>query len=255
MSPPGRGLRARSARVLGGAPRTSGFPTSSNRASSFHLHWLGLPSERLVEASVELEVVAGPAVPHLYFWALQASFADGRRRLGGAHLGLQWHAAAPRPHRGELGRVRRRRAASSTGSESPLPSATGNPNTRDFCVVPRVGPTASRSAPADSPVPGVVRSTASACVSWPPVVGELVDLMVWSEVFARCDDPSVVVRWRNFAAVTPDGREVRPDRLQVTYQSAADGGCDNTSVAVEGGAAEQVTAVSRQVPSGTVLPL
>ncbi len=36
-----------------------------------------------------------PAVPRLYFWALQVSFASGPRLQGGAHLGLQWHPRYP----------------------------------------------------------------------------------------------------------------------------------------------------------------
>src|SRR5690349_12962684 len=74
--------------------RTTGFPTSSNRASSMHLWWTPAPPPA-TEVSVVLEIVEPPAVPHLYFWALQASFVDRGRRIGGAHLGLQWYDRHP----------------------------------------------------------------------------------------------------------------------------------------------------------------
>src|SRR5947209_2169378 len=66
--------------------RTTGRPTSSNRASSFHLHWKMPTAEKFTEVSVTIEVLVPPAVPELYFWALQAGFSGG----GAAHTGLQW---------------------------------------------------------------------------------------------------------------------------------------------------------------------
>ena len=72
--------------------RTSGMPSSANGASSLHAWWdLAGP---LREVAVTLEVLVPPAVPWLYFWALQVSFVDRGRRAGGGHLGLQaapWH--------------------------------------------------------------------------------------------------------------------------------------------------------------------
>ncbi|MCX6523597.1 MAG: hypothetical protein NTX58_02345, partial [Actinobacteria bacterium] len=74
--------------------RVAGLPTSSNRASSFHLSWQ-LPSEEdspITAVAVTLEILEPPSVERLYFWALQADFADENgRHGGGAHLGLQWH--------------------------------------------------------------------------------------------------------------------------------------------------------------------
>ncbi|MEJ7584421.1 MAG: hypothetical protein WKF43_10130 [Acidimicrobiales bacterium] len=79
--------------------------------------------------------------------------------------------------------------------------------------------------------------------------------MVWSEVFARCDDPPVAVRWSGLEAVAADGSRHRPDRVTVSYQTGIDGGCDNTDVAVDGEGIVQFTNRFRRTPHGAVLPL
>ena len=53
------------------------------------------PSAPLIGVQATFEIVEPPQVDHLYFWALQASFGDGRRSHGGAHLGLQWNNRHP----------------------------------------------------------------------------------------------------------------------------------------------------------------
>ena len=83
---------------------------------------------------------------------------------------------------------------------------------------------------------------------------DLVSPIVWSEVFAACDEPSVTVRWSGLHAITHNGTVVEPDRLQVTYQSHADGGCANTDVTVDEIGVRQTTAVERVTPHGTLLP-
>jgi hypothetical protein len=84
----------------------------------------------------------------------------------------------------------------------------------------------------------------------------LVDPVVWTEAFARCDDPSVVVRWSQFQCMTADGQTVVPSGVSVNYQSYADGGCDNTTMVLDdAGGVSQVTNESRSVAQGTVLPL
>jgi len=247
----GRRLAARWAGTFG--PRTSGPPRSSNGASSFHLRWLGLdPGETIIEASVTLEIVVPPVVPHLYFWALQASFADVTA-TGAGHLGLQWYAAHPGGTAANWGGYRHG-GGELDGTASELPSATGNPNTRDFQWEPgrpyrlTIGRGSEDGAWRGSVDGQVIRE----------LHGDghrLTDLMVWSEVFARCDDPSVVARWSAFAARSTAGTTLVPDRLAVSYQSNPDGGCDNSSVRVSGGVADQVTNTTRDVPAGAVLPL
>ncbi len=234
-------------------PRRGGFPTSSNGASSFHLRWRGLPVDQsIVEASVTLEIVVPPALPHLYFWALQASFVDGTRPGGAGHLGLQWYSAHPGGTAVNWGGYDA--AGRELGGTAPeLPSAPGNPNTRDFLWRPG---RPYRLAISAGMQPGSWRGSVDG-----RVVRELhgngtalAELMVWSEVFAQCDDPSVVVRWSDFSVRTQAGT-ARPDRLEVSYQSRLDGGCANTSVRVGDGVAEQVTNVDRTTPPGAVLAL
>lgn len=236
------------------AGRQEGFPTSSNRASSFHLHWLGLPGDQVVvEASVTLQIVVPPAVPHLYFWALQASFVDGTRAHGAGHLGLQWYAAHPGNTALNWGGYDAA-GRELSGTASDLPSAPRNPNTRDFPWAPgrpyrlTIG-TGSRAGAWVGSVNG--RGVRELHAGGSGLAG----LMVWSEVFARCEDPSVRVRWSAFSATTQNGLVVAPDRLAVSYQSRADGGCANTSVRVDGGVAEQVTNARREVRPGSVLAL
>ncbi len=241
-------------RWVGGGPRTTGYPTSSNRASSFHLHWGGIPPGTVVvAAAATLEVLVPPAVDALYFWALQVSFGSGRRRLGGGHLGLQWYPAHPgstavnwggyADGEGEL-----------DGSPSPLPSATGNPNTRDLAW--RAGRPHRLEVTAGER-PGWWRGSVEGTVVRELHGGgdRLEDLMVWSEVFARCDDPTVVVRWSDLEVVDGVGGRHRPDRVTLTYQAGADGGCDNTDVVVDGDGVLQVTNRPRTAPPGSTLAI
>jgi hypothetical protein len=86
--------------------------------------------------------------------------------------------------------------------------------------------------------------------------GERLDaLMVWSEVFARCDAPPVAVRWSGFRATTAQGHIVEPVAVHVNYQRRADGGCDNTTALADGGGVRQITGTERVVPQGTRLLL
>jgi hypothetical protein len=61
--------------------------------------------------------------------------------------------------------------------------------------------------------------------------------VVWSEVFADCDDPSTAVRWSD---LTPS-----PITTQVTYQSYDDGGCTNTRIELVAGGCIQRTNTAR----------
>lgn len=256
-------------RLVGGsagdpAGRVTGPPRSSNGASSFHLRWDVHGS--FAEVSVTFEVLEPPVVDRLYFWALQADFADSAtgRPAGGAHLGLQWHPGHPGrtavnwggyDDGGEL-----------QGSRSTLPSATGNPNTRDltWAVGVPYRLTIRRAPTTDQPPP-------EGAVAWRGTITDLraeheVDVrdlyvrgdvirsaVMWSEVFARCDDPSVAVRWSDPAAIGADGHVTVPDRLAVNYQTHHDGGCANTDVAVDGTGVVQRTTVPRTTPLGALV--
>jgi hypothetical protein len=234
--------------------RVSGYPTSANRASSFHLHWqLPAGTGPVVAAGVELCVETEPEVDELYFWALQASFRDrGGRSHGGAHLGLQWNRNHPGRRAANWGGYAPSGQVLS-GSPSPLPSAPDDVNTRDLWWEPgrpvRLRITRARGGGWDGSVDGVRIRTLHAG-------GDvLTDLMVWSEVFARCDDPPVAVRWSAFHVETEDGQVVAPTAVVVNYQHRTAGGCDNTTTEVDGAIVRQVTGVERRVPTCARLTL
>jgi hypothetical protein len=67
---------------------------------------------------------------------LQTSFLDGGRHIGAAHLGLQWHSRYPGSTAVNWGGYGDG-AGEVEGDRSTLPSALGNPNTRDFAWRPR----------------------------------------------------------------------------------------------------------------------
>jgi len=242
--------------------RTSGEPGSRNGASSFHLLW-GLSSQPLLECSAVLEVVVPPSNSRLYFWALQATFATGQQLHGGAHIGLQWNTKHPGGGAANWGGYAPD-GSHLRGSVSPLPSAKRDPNTRDYPWIPghryRLRIARSGEAP-DGLVMwrGTVthlESGEETCIRDLYTKGEyLIRPTVWSEVFARCEHPTAVVRWSDLQAVTPDGHDIHPPHVRVNYQSRVDGGCDNTTVGVDEIGILQVTNTRRQVPQDAMLPV
>lgn len=242
--------------LWGATERTTGLPPSSNRASSFHLEWLwDGPPPALVEVGATLTVVDAPTVDRLHFWALQASFVEGAglgRRLGGGHTGLQHHPRHPggtAVNWGGYGADGRELG----GSTSALPSALANPNTRD--MVWEAGRPYRLSI--HRGVEGWAASVDDVLIRDLHVGGEgLMTIMVWSEIFAACDDPSSAVRWTDLSGVTADGDIVRPVAVRTRYQSVADGGCSNTSSDPDGeGGVVQRTNVARTTPPGAVIAL
>jgi len=241
--------------------RTSGRPPSANGASSLHLRWD--LADRYDEVAVTLEVVDRPQVDALYFWALQVDIADeAGRTVAGGHAGLQWHPHHP-------GRTAVNWGGYLTGggelegSPSPLPSATANPNTRDLAWsagVPlrlAVGPGDQRAAPVGQTAwrasvvePTSGRTTVVRDLWTPP--GAITGVLVWSEVFARCDDPPVEVRWTDPSASAGRASQ-RPRRATVNYQAHRDGGCSNTASWSAPDGLHQRTNTSRRTPQGTVL--
>ena len=241
------------------SPRVRGEPGSANGASSFHLHWSGVGDD-LVEVAATLEVLVPPAVDRLYFWALQVSFLDGRTHRGAAHIGLQ----ANRNHPGG-GAVNWGGYAAAggllAGTASPLPSTPNDPNTRDYPWEPgrpyRLRVFRAQSAPGSWR--GEVTDVASGRAA---VVRDLVaggdrmgSPMVWSEVFARCEHPSVTVRWSDLSARTAAGDVVVPTGVAVSYEAHASGGCDNTTSQRDGRGVLQITNTDRPVRHGSVIDL
>jgi hypothetical protein len=233
--------------------RTSGFPTSSNGASSLHAWWR--PRTTAVrETEVTLTVTRPPAVDHVYFWAMQASFvtASGAYR-GVAHVGLQWHPS--HPGKGAVnwggydsaGRLL-------AGTPSPLPSTPGDANTFDYRWRPGC-PYRLRIRRVATGWEGSITDGDGRHTVIRTLLGEgdrLTDMVVWSEVFARCDHPSSSVRWAHPLLLVGEGASRRPAQVLLTYQSEAEGGCDNTATTVNGGALVQTTNVPRPNRPGDV---
>lgn len=250
---------------LANRQRTSGEPQSANGASSFHLVW-DIPPVLLQEVSATVEVLEPPVVRRLYFWALQVSFASERRLEGGAHIGIQWNRRYPEGTAVNWGGYgpADRGGLVLDGSDSPLPGVRGDRNTRSFPW--KAGhPYRLRVGRADESPEGLQawRGTITDLDSGRRHLvrdlyaegRHLVSPMVWSEVFARCEHPSVTVRWSDFSAVAASGEILEPRAVRVNYQTRADGGCDNTSVGVDELGLLQTTAVRRQVPQGALLPV
>ncbi len=207
-----------------------------------------------------LEVVVPPAVDRLYFWALQVSFLDGEDHRGAAHVGLQWNRNHPGHRAVNWGGY----AASGgllAGSASALPSAPDDPNTRDYPWEPN-RPYRLRVARVPGPpgrwlgeVTDLGSGRATVVRELEVAADRLAAPVVWSEVFARCEHPSVTVRWSGLEAVTGGGDTVVPRGLSVSYEARAAGGCDNTTVAADERGVLQVTGADRAVPHGTVVDL
>ena len=224
-----------------GPVRERGLPPSPNGASSFHVWW-DVPDVPLASVSVILEVLKPPEVDRLAFFAIQASFWSPDRHEGGAHTGIQWNPRHPRYLAVNWGGY----DCDGTilpGTESSLPSTPLDPNTRDFAWQPgaryrlTIGPR----------IPGVHGPS-----RWPARIegldtGEDVVVrhllcdgdhlrspIVWSELFTRCDDPPIEVRWSEPSALDLDGEPVSVRRGRVTYQAYDAGGCTNTTVEPDG---------------------
>ncbi len=236
------------------AVRDRGYPTSGNGASSFHLWWVDVPP--CSEVEVTLTVEWEPKIDRLCFWALQASFGDGRSRTGGAHLGFQWNPKFPRSRAVNWGGYSADGRVLD-GTESPLRSTPADRNTRDFTWEPGV-PYRLRIAPAERGWwAGIVRDPGGEVVEVRRLHGgghRLEAPVVWSEVFARCDDESVSVRWEHPRYLLQEGWSA-PTHYQVNYQSFERGGCSNTSVRLAGSGVAQVTNTMRTTAHGQQVPV
>ena len=204
-------------------------------------------SDPLVEVSARLTVLTPPSVAELYFWALQVTFEDG----SGAHVGLQHlqdrrHAANWGGYVGGGGG--RELQGAPAGNTHPFEWSAGE------SYVLRVRRVAEgwEGSVAGGLGAGSDSGSGSAAFSRVLFAGgsTLSSPMVWSEVFAGCDDPSVRVRWDQLRAVTSSGAVVAPVAVRTSYQSP---GCGNTDVVVDGDGFVQVTSVPRVTGPGASL--
>lgn len=201
--------------------------------------------------SVILEIVSGPAVPSLYFWALQASFRAGGRRRGAGHLGLQHHPSYPGAAAVNWGGYHDASSGGGIldGTLSALSSSLNNANTFDY---PWAAGRRYRLEIARADLGRWRGSITDLSTDETTVVRDLfvdadhlTDPVIWSEVFADCDAPPVEIRWSSLVAASIDGQLVRPTRVTLSYQNEADGGCSNTSTSIEDGWLIQRTATER----------
>ena len=243
-----------------GPVRDQGLPPSPNGASSFHIWW-DVPEVPLASVSVVLEVLRPPEVDRLAFFAIQASFWSHARHEGGAHTGIQWNPRHPRNQAVNWGGYDRS-GAILDGTESSLPSTPHDPNTRDFAWAPG----ARYRLTIGLRTPGTRNPS-----RWPAriegldtgedmVVRELLcdgdhlrAPVVWSELFTRCDDPSIEVRWTEPTALGLGGEPVPVDRGRVTYQAFDAGGCTNTTVEADQVGIVQRSGCERRTAHDTVV--
>ena len=240
--------------------RTTGRPTSSNGASSMHLNWEALPAGAQA-VSVDLTIVTPPTTTDLYFWALQASFCSGTTSHGGAHLGLQHISGYPNHCAVNWGGYKNR-GGELAGTESALSSSRNNVNTRDYhweagrayrLEIAKAGDGGWRGSVIDVAANERTVVRELACAG-----SELAHVVMWSEVFAPCDAPSVTVRWSNPTAHigAMNGELWSPDEMRISYQTVDNGGCSNTASTRDSdgsGALLQVTNTARPNQHGATI--
>ncbi len=256
-------------RVFGGraapAPATTPGATPAGKwepgggVSSFHLWWQGLEgASPLVEVGATIEVTRRPTADRLYFWALQASFLDGVRSYGAAHIGLQWNPRHPGFTAVNWGGYADTGNVQSVlkGSPSRLPSTPNDPNTRDYPWQERVR-YRFRISKVDGGWRGEVTDLSSGATQ---VIRDLFaqgdrlsGFVVWAEVFAACDDPPSAVRWSDLEARDTAGQVHRPNSVRLSFPSGGD--CANTEVAVDEVGLLQFTNANRSARNGAVLPV
>lgn len=238
-----------------------------------HLRWqfTGGSNPQLREVSVVIRVINPPAVPSLYFWALQASFIEAGRTAGAAHLGLQHHPRHPGGGAVNWGGYVHG-GGELEGSHATLPSALNNMNTRDYpwragaAYLYRIARSPERGWRAS--ITDIERRETTVIRDlWAPgdtgdephgrAAGRwaLSDVVMWSEVFADCDAPSVTIEWSDPRAVTLSGESIQPVAMVTNYQTHLDGGCANTTAAITNDGIAQITNTARIVPRAATLAL
>jgi len=279
LHPQWRSLKAIWARLSSAPedPQARAQVPSRSQASSFHLLWR-LPPEvergaiGLAEVSAVLEVLVPPQVPSLYFWALQVDFVAGHRVLGGAHVGLQWNARYPGNTAANWGGYAALELGGRLlpGSRSWLPGFPEDSNTLAYTWLPglpyrlRVFRSAERELAWRAEVTDLASGEAtiirdlylSELVRRGPLTKAGVCLgrpLVWSEVFASCDAPSVRIRWSDLRALTEEGRLAEARAVLVNYQAESAGGCRNTDSTVDEAGFLQTTNTRRTTPQGSLL--
>lgn len=241
--------------------RERGRPPSGNGASSLHLMWQ-VPRGGFTAVRATLEISEPPRTDDLYFFALQSTFTDGRTDSGGGHIGLQWN----RRHTGSTAvnwggyQSQQLGGAVLAGTESSLPSLPLDPNTRDYPWEPhrRYELTIERgSAPGwwKGSVTDISGGTTSTIRELDGGGTHLTAPLVWAEVFAPCDGPTVAVRWSDLQLAGESGDWTGVDEVRVNYQPWEAGGCTNTNSRALDQHFEQVVSTQRTTANGRILRL
>jgi hypothetical protein len=213
--------------------------------TSFHVWWKGTPHhDQIVSLAATIEVLAVPDDAHLRFWALQASFVDGRgRRLGGAHTGLQWYAKAPgntAVNWGGYADPPKSGILDGTGSQ--FGSLPGEEHT--FAYPWQVG-RPERFEIAKGPGGGWGAWVSGQLIRELHVGGDrLSDPVVWAELFSPCDAGESAVRWSAFEATLANGEVVRPTHGSLTFPGG--GNCPNTDIQLDDTGVVLMSGVTRR---------
>jgi hypothetical protein len=216
--------------------RTSGLPSTGNGASSFHARWLVDTSRAPIKrVSATCTIAQPPTVNRLYFWALQASFCDSTgRSYGGAHTGLQHNPRFPGNGALNWGGYADR-GGELAGTPSMLTSTPNDANTYDYAWEPAT-PYQLTIEPGST---GWRALCTNLNTGYQVLVRELLcqgdrldHFVVWTECFARCDDPSVTVVWSDFFVELDDGSRMEPTGFVASYEPVEQGGCSNTDTAL-----------------------
>jgi hypothetical protein len=231
-----------------------------------HLMWQ-LPDNLgpVVAAWVTFELTEAPSVDELYFWALQATFADAAGTdFGAAHTGLQWNPRHPKNGAVNWGGYPSEHSnwkKNLPGSEPLLPGFKDDPNTRHYKWSAN---TPYRLTISPSPDRGWRASVLNLATGAHTVIRDLwaegdrlQGLCVWTEWFCPCDAPTVAVTWTGFRVRTEDGVEHEPTGMFLNHPS--DGNCSNVGHRIITQQPELVIEqrmnTVRELPHGTVVPI
>jgi hypothetical protein len=229
--------------------------------TSAHLWFDDIPPGPWRTVSATLEVITEPTAASLYFWALQASFTDGRgTSFGAAHTGLQWNPRHPGGRAVNWGGYRAASNVNSVldGTRSQLPGIPGDENTRNFAWRSLTGYrfTISKGDRGwRSTVEDVGTGQRTLIRELFAEGDRLNGFVVWMEIFAPCDAPPTMVRWSDLE-LSDETRGARHhvDSVRTNFADVA-GSCRNNDSRLTDAGWLQVTNDRRTTRSAQTLTL
>jgi len=236
-------------------------PARYNGPTSAHLWFAGVPPGPWRAVSATLEVITEPTTAHLYFWALQASFTDGRgTAFGAAHTGLQWNPRHPDGRAVNWGGYGRTADVSSVldGTHSDLPGIPGDENTRNY----RWRSGAASRFTIDRGDRGWRSTITDTSTDEPTTIRELYaegdrldGFVVWMEIFAPCDAPTTAVRWSDLEVTDASRGVAHSVRSLRTSFPDVPGACTNNDSRVDTDGWLQLTNDHRTARTATTLTI